>query len=156
MKPENLRELLRCVMRDHPGASEAEARQICWQRCHGDDALVQSLFDYWFGNSFRDFKVVGGTGNSSAVISIKQARRASTREAINKLKDRMVACLMDHQLSDGTALRFGTFGQAARDGGWLADIAKLGKPNEIIGKKLTEAELQNIRQRHYARNSRVA
>lgn len=156
MKPEPLRELLRCVMRDHPRASEAEARQICWQRCQADAALVESLFDYWFGNSFRDFKVIGGTGNSSAVISIKQQRRTGTREAINKLKDRMVACLMDHQLSDGTALRFGTFGQAARDGGWLADIAKLGKPNEIIGKKLTEAELQNIRQRHYARNSRVA
>lgn len=156
MKPESLRELLRGVMRDHPRASEAEAHQACWQRCEGDAVLVRALFDYWFGNSFRDFKVVGGAGNSSAVISIKQERRAGTREAINKLKDRMVACLMDHQLSDGTALRFGTFGQAARDGGWLADIGKLGKHNEIIGKKLTEAELQNIRQRHYARNSRGA
>lgn len=156
MKPENLRELLRCVLRDNPRASEAEARQLCWQRCQNNAELMQALFAYWFANSFRDFKVIGGSANSSAVISIKQQRRVGTREAINKLKDRMVACLMDHLLSDGTPLRFGTFGQAARDGGWLADIAKLGKPNEIIGKKLTEAELQNIRQRHYARNSRVA
>jgi len=156
MKPENLCELLRCARRDNPRASEAEVRQICWQRCQGDAELVQSLFDYWFDNSFRNFTVIGGTGNSSAVISIKQQRQAGTREAITKLKDQMVACLMDHLLSDGTPLRVGTFGQAARDGGWLCDLAKLGKPNEIIGKKLTEAELQSIRQRHYARNSRVA
>ena len=156
MKPEKLCELLRSVMRDNPRASEAEARQICWQRCQDDAELVLPLFDYWFGNSYRDFKVIGGSRHSSAVISIKQERQAGAREAINKLKDQMVACLMDHALSDGTLLRFGTFGQAGRDGGWLTDIAKLGKPNEIIGKKLTEAELQNIRQRHYARNSRVA
>lgn len=156
MKPEKLCELLRSVLRDNPRASEAEARQICWQRCNGDADLVQSLFDYWFGNSFRDFKIIGGSSNSTAVISIKQGRQVGTREAIKKLKDQMVACLMDHLLSDGTPLRVGTFGQAARDGGWLCDLAKLGKPNEIIGKKLTEADLQNIRQRHYARNSRVA
>lgn len=156
MKPENLSELLRTVMRDNPRASEAEARQLCWRRCQGNAELIQSLFDYWFGNSYRDFKVISGSAFSSAVIAIKRERRAGTREAINKLKDKMVACLMDHMLSDGTPLRFGTFGRAARDGGWLSDIGKLGKANEVIGKKLTEADLQNIRQRHYARNSKVA
>lgn len=156
MKPEKLRDLLRSVLRDNPRACEAEVREHCWQRCKAEPALIEALFQYWFGNSYRDVSVIGGLDHSTAIISIERTRRSGTRTAIKALKGRLKACLMDHLLSDGTPLRIGTFGQAARDGGWLSDIGKLGKPNEIIGKKLTEAELKNIRQRHYARNSRVA
>lgn len=168
MKPEKLSELLRSVKRDNPRASEAEVRDACWTAVCNDPTFNRPLFDYWFGNSFRDFVVIGGSSNSIAVVSVdrtraveiegeaRQVKTAQTREAITALKDKLKACLMDHALSDGTLLRFGTFGQAGRDGGWLSDIAKLGKPNEIIGKKLTEANLQDVRQRHYARNAKVA
>jgi hypothetical protein len=170
MKPERLSELLRSVKRDNPRASEAEVRDLCWTAICKDPTFNRPLFDYWFGNSYRDFAVIGGASNSIAVISVARerntgspasepenvdvarARRAETREAVNALK----ACLMDHALSSGVLLRFATFGDAAREGGWLSDIAKLGKPNEIIGKKLTDANLQDIRQRHYARNAKVA
>ena len=171
MKPEKLSELMRSVRRDNPRASEAEVRDACWITICNDPTFNRPLFDYWFGNSFRDFAVIGGASNSIAVISVARertveplsaaetesidlgrARRAETREAVNALK----ACLMDHALSNGTLLRFASFGDAAREGGWLCDVGKQGKPNEIIGKKLTDANLQDIRQRHYARNAKVA
>lgn len=173
MKPEKLSELLRNAKRDNPRASEAEIRDVCWIAICNDPTFNRPLFDYWFGNSYRDFAVIGGSSNSIAVISVtrqrttdspaeiesaeaRQERSAATREAVSALKEQLKACLMDHLLSDGTPLRSGTFGNAARDGGWLSDVGKLGKPNEIIGKKLTEANLQDIRQRHYARNAKVA
>lgn len=165
MKPEKLSELLRMIRGDNPRASEAEIREICRAKVLADQALIGDLFDYWFGNSFRDFAAIGGVQHSFAVVSAYSKRQpsetraatlAATRAKINALKGEMMACLMDHALSDGTLLRFATFGQCAREGNWLSNIAKHGKPNEVVGKKLTEADLQNLHQRHQITRKRAA
>lgn len=165
MKPENLSELLRITRGENPRASEAEIRDICRAKALGDRGLIEDLFNYWFSNSYRDFAVVGGAQGSFAVVAVDRQRqpsqtravsRAATSAKINALKGQMMACLMDHALSDGTLLRFATFGQCAREGNWLSNIAKHGKPNEVVGKKLTEADLQNLHQRHQITRKRAA
>lgn len=165
MKPEKLTDLLRIVRGENPRASEAEVRDICRAKALADRALIGELFDYWFGNSYRDVAVIGGAQQSFAVISVDRPRqssetRAATRAATSaKIRARageMMACLMDHALSDGTLLRFATFGQCAREGSWLSDIAKQGKPTEVVGKKLTETDLQNLRRRYQSSRKRAA
>jgi hypothetical protein len=158
MKPEALSDLLRETMSSRPSASEAEIRQLCWDRCSGDADLVRALFDYWFGNSYRDFHIVDGVAGSVAVMPISRERpsverlqqqRAETRGSIESLKSKLRSCLMDHQLSDGTLLRNATFGQCRREGDWLAAIGNAGQSNEVVGKKLTETDLHNLAKRFY-------
>lgn len=150
MKPKNLSELLRSEIRDNPRGSEAEIRQACFDRCVGDPDLIGALFSYWFGNSFRDFAVIGGSQQSTAVVNVRRTQQ--TREAIETVKQTMRACLMDHALSDGTPLRSATFAQCAFESNWMAAVAKVGRASEVVGKQLTEQDLQNIRARHH--NSR--
>lgn len=156
MKPEKLRDLLRDTLRDNQRASEAEVRAICWEACKSNPELIAALFEYWFGNSYRDFTVIAGSQQSTAVISIDRKRSTSNREIVAKVKDQLKAALMDYALSDGTLLRFATFAQCARDGNWLAAVAKAGKPTEVVGKKLTEADLQNLLRRFRAKRRKVA
>lgn len=157
MKPKLLTELLRNVMRDNPRGSQREIRDLCLKHCSAEPSLQIALFDYWFGNSYRDFIVEEFAPNSTAVLSARREREPadpqSRAKAVEQLTNQLKIALLDHQLSDGTPLRDATFGQVAREGGWLQSIAKCGKANEIVGKKLTESDLQSLLRRHTARRA---
>jgi hypothetical protein len=42
----------------------------------------------------------------------------------------------------GKRLEEATFAECRKEGGWLSEIGKMGKPREIVGMKLTEKELK--------------
>lgn len=145
MKPEKLRNLLRDIMRGSPQASEKQIRNLCWNKCANNADLQRALFDYWFGNSYRDF-TIEAAANSTAILAVRRTRASNGNgaHAVTALKNQMKACLMDFALSDGTPLREATFGQCAREGNWLTAISKCGHAHEVVGKKLTESDLQNL------------
>ncbi len=154
-KPVALSDLLRDTLIAMPGASAAEIREACRLKCALDPALREALFDYWFDNSRRDFEVVRAPHCVAVLPAARPARvaptmetRAAAREHVEAIKARVVErLLLDHALSDGTLLRHATFGACAREAGWLAAVAKQGKPQEIVGRKLTEDNLQNLMRR---------
>lgn len=150
MKPELLTELLRDTMRDNPKGSEKEIRDACRERL--TPAMQDALFDYWFGNSYRDYVVVHIAPESIAMMKREPTTRthsgAPKPAEVERVKTQMLAALMDFRLSDGTALRFATFGQCAVEGGWLTAVSKRGSTNEVVGKKLTEVDLRNLRMRN--------
>lgn len=158
MKPYKLQRLLRDAIRDNPRGSEKEISDACWGIAKASPDLHHALFQYWFKNSYRDFVVAEMTPNSIAVLPVRRAvvSAAERGSAVSILVDRMEARLMDHLLSDGTALRFATFGQCTKEGGWLLAIGKQGKANEVVGKKLTEANLQNLLKRAASERRRAA
>lgn len=151
MKPAQLTDLLRSLMRDNPRASQREIHDLCLQRCAKDRRLQLALFEYWFSNSFRDFTIAEYGHNSTAVLSAERSQKTTGKDrqrAAHSLKEQLKACLLDYALSDGTLLRSATFGQCEREGGWLLDISKCGKANEIVGKKLTETNIRDLLARH--------
>lgn len=153
MKPQVLQTLLRNAMRDNPDGSEMEISNASWALAQKSPDAIRALFLYWFKNSYHDFVVSHIGPHSIAILSAKRevlrsvAKGTRTRNIIDMVS-RMEAKLMDHLLSDGTALRFASFGQCQREGGWLLSIGKMGKANEVVGKKLTEKDLRNLLQRH--------
>lgn len=163
MKPQILSEMLRTVKRDNPGASRREIEIICRDKVRVDRELQDALFDYWFANSADDYEVVQTRPHETAVIRNSPAPRARRTpeetakaaarrtELVTEMKTKIVSRLMEFTLSDGTQLRHATFGQCREEGSWLASIGKLGKTNEIVGKKLTEADLLSLKQRHSKR-----
>lgn len=155
MKPKKLCDLLQNTMRDNPRGSEKEIHDLCLKATATDPLLHLALFEYWFANSYRDFIIAEFDSHSVAVLPASRGSRqpstkADRERATETLKHQLKICLLDHLLSDGTPIRDATFGQCARDGGWLATIAKHGKANEIVGKKLTEVDLQNLLRRFTA------
>jgi hypothetical protein len=56
----------------------------------------------------------------------------------------IVKILLDLTLPGGKALRDATFAECRQAGGFFTRIAKLGKPDEIVGKKLTDAQVAKV------------
>lgn len=72
-------------------------------------------------------------------------RAAERRQETQIVKAKIVSALMDLTLPPrGKRLADATFGECAAAGGWYAQVAKCGKPNEIVGQVLSETDLREI------------
>lgn len=145
----NPRDALRDALMANPKASEAEVEATLWEVVINERGYWRPIFDYWFANTFRHFFVEELSEHSVTVQERRSTRviGSENRAAVNNTKTQLRSILMDHVLSNGKRLREATFGECGAEGGWLQAIAKCGKANEIVGKKLTEADLHNLQKR---------
>jgi hypothetical protein len=68
---------------------------------------------------------------------------AAQRQLVEQVKERVVqVILMNLTLPSGKLLRDSTFKECASAGGFFARISKQGKPNQVVGKTLTEDHLR--------------
>jgi hypothetical protein len=167
MKPPILEKLIRDTFIEMPKASVTELRKACREKIGVlDNAFIDALFEYWFENSYRNYEVLANSDNDVAVLSVVNARERhtptiqerreriqQTKEKIETLKNEMLSRLMDHRLAGGELLRFATFGDVAKEGGWLTALSKHGKANEIVGRKLGETDLRNVFKRYHDRDA---
>ncbi len=145
---QHINDVLKGIIKANPRASEKELSNLTWEKIN--DQQIKQIFDYWFANAYRSFRV---EVDKNSVTILRQyrdmrAERAEGKKRRSIIKQKLNMALMDHMLSNGKLLRDGTFGDCAKEGGWLLAVSKLGKPNEIVGKKLTETDLINIRSRN--------
>lgn len=138
---------LRDLLRKNPRASEKEISALMWTAMQSNTAIRCAIFDYWFERHFKRFSI-HTTKHTVAVIEKHREIRERGKKIIKAVKEKLTVALMDHVLSNGTLLRFATFGDCRAEGGWLSAVGKLGRANEVIGKKLTEIDLINIRTRN--------
>lgn len=148
----NPRDVLRDTMRNKPGATEAEIRDTVWEIIKNEKRYLPVIFDYWFANNYRRFFVEEVEQYSTAIMEIKQNRKSTgtnnpSRDEIDAVKQKVRPVLMDLMLSNNKQLKTATFGECAQEGGWFREIAKQGRPMEIVGKKLTENDLWNLKKR---------
>jgi hypothetical protein len=71
-------------------------------------------------------------------------REARAREEIEKAKQKIVYRLLDFALPNGKLLRNCTGKECKEAGGWLTAVAAKVKPNEIVGKVLSEEKLRAL------------
>ena len=147
----NPREVLRGVMKQSPGASEKEVHDAVKEAVFEDWRYLEAIYEYWFTNNYRAFEV-HSSDHTVSVMARKRARglRAKMRKHLGKRHVAFVhGILMDMELSSGKLLRDATFADCKRESGWLLEVAKSGKPNEVVGRHLTEQQLDSLWRRHY-------
>lgn len=82
---------------------------------------------------------------------------ARTAAAFAEMKSEIRGILLlDIMLPNGKALRDATGAECARAGGFYAEVGKTLKPQQVVDRHLTEADLQNIRARFFQANSNEA
>lgn len=150
----NPRDVLRRILASTPNASEKEVMDEARDLILADEAYVEAIFKYWFANNYRAYTK---TAESDTVIILRQRRPVQLlkKERVAKaeqLKTAVRIALMEHVLTNGKMVRDSTFGDCKREGGWLLEVAKQGKSNEIVGRKLTEKNLAAL----YLRASRAS
>jgi hypothetical protein len=112
------------------------------------DAHWKEIFEAMFALTWRQQRHEI-TERASRVIKETGRARAESRKNMKVAVVKLKFALMDHMLSNGKLLRYATFGDVRKEGGWLTAIGKLDFPdNAVVGKHLTESNLVALRGRN--------
>lgn len=141
------REVLKLVIKNNARASEKEWSDLAYEQL-SKGPHARTIFEYWFANNLRSFEVELAADTTVVRDRIGVIREIKSRA--KRMRAKLQEALMDHMLSNGLLLREATFGDCAREAGWLGDVAKRGNAHEVVGKTLTEKDLHNIYQRNSA------
>jgi hypothetical protein len=149
------------AMLENPRASRAEALKRFKKTVKADPAALEKIIEAWFYSKAGSYDVVV-TKTGATVVGIQKARKMrdepSVSDAEFKLAKDAVASviLLDLVLPDGGLLRDATGAQVAKYEGFLGAIGKRLKATQVVGRHLSEADLQNIRARYFQRNKEEA
>lgn len=138
---------LRKTLLENPDASKHEVRIIVKRFVARHQSAFQDVFEYWFENIFRRLEVIHKQHSATVktkLAAIRRKGKKTGKAVVEKLK----FALMDHVLTSGKLLRFATFADCEREGGWLRDVARQGKPTQVVGNVLTEQQLLNLKGRN--------
>ena len=104
-------------------------------------ALLHAFRNYWTALD-RD------TARNRAVNPQQMAQAVADRAAADEAnKTRFISFMFMEMIMPvcGKKLKDATFAECRKEGGLLSKIGKMGKPNEIVGQKLTEEKLRAIK-----------
>lgn len=151
-----LYDVLRQIRLNNKSGSEREHFNAFYAAVAGKPDLVKEALTVWFRANYGKYtveKVKHGVAYVPRVV--QQPLEAEIKNATDKVEARKVAVqsiarnvLLDFTMVNGKPLRHATFADCARTGGWLVAVSKLGKGNEVVGRKLTEEDLQKVWKRH--------
>lgn len=135
----NPRELLVRIIEGAGDVTDKDALFARFREALQEDEQFQRAVDWYFFVNMYDYMVTSRNHKPTAA-----ARAALTQqvEQIKRQVERVV--LLNLVLPSGKALRDATFAECARAGGWFAKIAKMGKPRQVVGKVVTEGQLQAV------------
>ncbi len=123
-EPDNPRALLKRILDENPNLPEQASRSMMLEQLNADPLrYIPGLLAYWWPSNYRSLTASQRT----------RQPKPSAVEMVSKLRED----LLDLMLSNGKSLRNCTFGECAKEGGWLVELSKQGHPNEFIGQKMT-------------------
>lgn len=78
--------------------------------------------------------------------TIAASQNVAEREAMKEQAKTVIVqtILMNLALPDGKLLRDAKFKDCAKAGGWFSRIAKMGKPDAVVGRTLSEEDLRKV------------
>lgn len=132
----NYRDLLKRLIDRNPHADEDRLYELWNNKVLASEDILDTVLRYTFANAYRSF---------SGLTPEERARRSAALAAEReKVKATIQARLLDIVLPNGKKLRDCTFGYCRELGGGLSRIGAKGKPGQIVGKLLSEAEVRKL------------
>lgn len=139
----NPRELLLRIIEGADDVSNKDALFMEFCEAIQDDPDYQRAVDWYFFVNFYDYEVT--SRNKKPSPEERRRRQAAQETEVENIKRQITkVVLMNWAMPNGKMLRDCTFAECADAGGWLAKVAKQGKPNQIVGKILSEHDLRGL------------
>lgn len=147
MKRGSPRDLLKRLIEENSGLGEPDILKLFRSEVLDNPDMVDAIVEYWYANNYRSLTIrpVASEVKTKARVEAKvqTAKRVEVLTQVVKARaQRMV--LLDWVMPSGKPLRDSTGKDCAKAGGWLAKIAAKIKPNEIVGKALSEAQVRKL------------
>ena len=147
----NPRDVLKQIMEEAANPKDKAALMSAFrERVRGEDGedYLDSIIEYWFTNNYNSLMDERfRPKRRSSAKSEKATKVAELKEVVTKRIRQEALFLLDTVLPNGKALRASTFGECAKIGGSLSLIASKGKPSQIVGKVLSDAQLRKLQGR---------
>jgi hypothetical protein len=127
-------------------ANYETAKAEIWETVTANkDKYLEMFFHNWFNlNWTRPLESIARSFEYKAKPKPSPEKIKEQRKLDANLRG---ITLMNMFLSDGeTRLKDATGKQVRQEAGWLQNIAKHVKPNEIVGRKLTAVQIFNLRE----------
>ncbi len=146
-------DLLHDLLLAYPKASEKEIFEHFVARIKDSPACDDVILRYWFANHFKKYEVVTPAPHSTAVMLRDSLERnyQDRQSSIASSKSAMIRAMltMGFVMPNGDELRNCTIGYVGQMGGHFAAMARTatmrgGKSNALIGKHITDADLQKM------------
>lgn len=132
----NPREILISTVEANEGLPKEKLFDLWSEEIVDDEEMQRAVRWYFFINMYSGLTDLR-TGHA------KNGRaRPTVAEIVEKARK---IVLMDLVLANGKTIKDSTFAELGQCGGWLVRVSKLGKPNQIVGKSITEDQLRKAR-----------
>lgn len=138
----NPREWITRLYEDNP----QDSREVLFNKFSEmlkEDEEAQRTVDWYFFVNMYEY--IATSRNTKFTYGNKRPRSVRRAEAQNLKEAIAKVVLLDLILPSGKLLRQATFSECAKAGGWFTKISKLGKPQQIVGKVLSEDRLRAIK-----------
>lgn len=133
----NPREILLGVINKMPGRERQEIFDEFWEKVKLDEAILMTIAGYWFTNNYYSLLDESGTRKKLNPLNIDEIKKTIKRRAA-------AIIFLDMVLPTGKKLRNSTGRECSKAGGLFLAIAKKVKPTDIVGRKLSEADVKKI------------
>ncbi|MCK1668678.1 hypothetical protein [Bradyrhizobium sp. 153] len=138
------------------------------------DTYAEAFFNDWFDRNFARVAVRVDRRSGSVVAVVSKApaataaprtapQRATPEERKRREEERDAAVqrfyregVLNMKLGNGKRVFECTGRELRTFGGWLFDIAKGLRDNEVLGNRMSHEEAQRVFERHHANKSKVA
>jgi hypothetical protein len=135
----NPQELLLRLIEEADGDPDKDEIFEKWRsEIQKNDVMQRAVDQYFFVNIFNyHVKRSKTPGKSSALTEkLKEQIAEQVRQRVAKIG------VLYYQLPSGKLLKDATFAECLKAGGIFTAVGKMGKPDEIVGQKLTEKQLK--------------
>lgn len=144
MIPKTLDDYMIAVIKANPGETQRGWELAAWREHEKDRGMRRAFFNYGVANFFKSHHVATASPSEIAVTKrIRHTTKRARKRGERNLEQRTVIGLT---LFKWTMQQ--TCGLLAKMGGAYADLARCGKPNQVLGNVITNIQARNIFRRH--------
>jgi hypothetical protein len=143
----NPRALLEALVAEHPDLSHSRLLKLFRERLQEPDGedYIDVIVEYWFTNNIRSIRPAMSDEQRA---ERKNARKRTVAALATKVKAKIEArakiVLLDMLMPNGKPLRDCSKADCKLSGGWLTRLADRMRPNELVGDRTSEEELQKL------------
>lgn len=139
----NPMEVLISLIEDDPTADADRLFGQWLKQVREDEDLLLPALRHTFTNMLSCLDRDRRRQKPRALATSRQVERAET---VERAKNIIVSHIfMNMALPGGKLLRDARFKDCAAAGGWFSRVAKMGKPDEVVGRTISEEDLRGIK-----------
>ena len=142
----NPRDILKRLMEENPRCEKQALLALFRDAAKSSEDHIDTIIDYWFANNYHSLAEKPPAQQREAMAARESAYRATSKKVQERIVAKAISLLdPDMIFGNGKSLRDNTFGYFGKLGGGFMALSRMGKPNQVVGRVLTDDQIRSIK-----------